>query len=393
MVTVLMVGTGGYGGYYLNEILNAERGKSLKLVGAVDPYAASGKYYEELKARNVPIYNTLEEFYAEHTADMAVIATPTYLHAKYSNYCMEHGSDVLCEKPISATLEDAASMIDSRDKTGRKLAIGFQWSHCEPILQLKKDVLAGRYGAIKQFKTLVFFPRNMEYYRRGSGWAARRSLPSGEMVLDSVASNATAHYLHNMLFVTGPEMALSAEPLTMESEIYRANPIEMFDTATLRIQTKAGTQLLFYVTHAVPFNQERNPEFVMVGEKGRVILEQIDGKAVMTGFLNDGTQVDYGNPAEDSIKKLYTMAEAVEGKTALPCTPETAVPHLKCIAALAESYPDTPDFDRAYIKYIEEDKQNVCEGLGEVLLQCYKECKLPYELGVQWAIKPHVMEF
>ncbi len=343
-ITVLMIGTGGYAAVYLRELLHSPRAEQFQVTGAVDPYAAMSEYGRELSDLGVPIYDTVEEFYQAQAAELAIIATPIYLHAYQAQYCMEHGGHVLCEKPICATLEDAKAMMATRDKTGLKLAIGFQWSFSEAILKLKQDILSGLYGNIRQIRTIVYFPRNLDYYHRGTGWAGKRRLDTGEWLLDSVASNATAHYLHNMLFLTGDKIDRSAEPKTMEAEVYRANSIEMFDTCALRIRTVKEVELLFYATHAVPMEQGRMPEFVLEGENGTVTLGYENGQEIMAGCLKDGRNISYGKPDADELRKLYCMGEAIRENTPLPCVPETALPHLKCICALAESFPETPEF-------------------------------------------------
>ena len=392
-ISVLMIGTGGYAAIYLRELLHSPRAEQFQVTGAVDPYAGMSEFGRELSDRGVPIYNTVEEFYQAQEAELAIIATPIYLHAHQAQYCMEHGSHVLCEKPICATLEDAEAMMATRDRTGRKLAIGFQWSFSEAILKLKQDILSGLYGNIRQIRTIVYFPRNLDYYHRGTGWAGKRRLDTGEWLLDSVASNATAHYLHNMLFLTGDKIDRSAEPKTMEAEVYRANSIEMFDTCALRIRTVKEAELLFYATHAVPKEQARMPEFVLEGENGTVMLRYENGQEVMAGCLKDGRSIDYGKPGADDLRKLYCMADAIRENVPLPCVPETTLPHLKCICALAESFPETPKFPPEYIHYSEEARQYTCEGLGKALDVCWREGRLPYEKQFAWAKKPHEIQF
>lgn len=389
-ISVLLVGTGGFAAYYVKELLHAPRAGRFHVVGAVDPYAADSESGREVVSSGIPVYNTLEEFYRERDAQLAILVTPIHLHARQARFCMEHGSDVLCEKPLCASMEEAASMMAARDSAGRRLAIGFQWSFGEGILSLKRDILQGRYGKIRRIRTIANFPRNLDYYHRSTGWAGKRRLDTGEWLLDSIASNAAAHYLHNMLFLTGDQTDRSAEPVQMEAEIYRANPIEMFDTCALRIRTEAGAELLFYATHAVPEEQGYGPEFILEGEKGTV---EMGCRERMKGCLSDGTCIDYGTPCPDHMRKLYCMAEAIENEGSLPCIPETALPHLKCICALAESFPETPEFPEEYVRYDENARQYTCKGLGEVLKQCWEKGSLPFEDRIGWALKPHRILF
>lgn len=388
-ISVLLVGTGGFAGLYVEELLHAERAQQFELVGAVDPYAEQSPSGREIMEKGVPVYDTVEEFYRDRTAELAFIVTPICLHAHQAEYCMEHGSDVLCEKPICASLQEAQAMIASRDRAGRRLGIGFQWSFSEGILKLKEDIMAGVYGKIRRIRTIVYFPRNLDYYHRGTGWAGKRRLETGEWLLDSVASNATAHYLHNMLFLTGERIDRSAEVREMEAEVYRANPIEMFDTCALRLKTEKGEELLFYATHAVPYEEERGPEFIVEGEKGKVVMRSRGGEESMTGETEDGKRIEYEKPSADNMRKLYVMGDALREGKRIPCGAETALPHLKCICALNESFPETPEFPERYIRYQEETRQYTCEGLGEVLAECWQKGSFPYEEKIAWAQKPH----
>ena len=206
VVRLVMVGVGGYALTYLKKLLDPQCDLPVKLVGGVDPFAKNSPVYNELVAAGVPLYDTVEDFYREQEADLAIIATPIQLHAGQSIYCMEHGSDVLCEKPVCAVIDDVQRMIEARDRTGKRLAIGYQWSYSAAVQRLKQDVLSGRYGRPLRMKTIVLWPRDREYYRRGSGWAAHKKNARGEWILDSVAANATAHYLHNMLYVAGNQV-------------------------------------------------------------------------------------------------------------------------------------------------------------------------------------------
>ncbi len=384
-ISVLMVGTGGYGAVYLNELLDETKAKGLRLVGAVDPYVAKSPCAERLREKGIPVYDTLEEFYAVHTAQMAIVSTPIYLHAQQVKTCMENGSDVLCEKPICSCPEDAAVMLDAQRRTGRRLAIGFQWSFNESILAMKKDIMSGKYGRIKRMSSIVYFPRNMEYYRRGGGWAGRRRMPGGEWLLDSVASNATAHYLHNMLFLSGSDTKIAAKPTSFTAEIYRVNPIEMFDTCAMRLYAGEGTEILYYATHAVPMDAFRAQELIIEGEKGEIVMQYGAEGFRTTGRVYDGDTVEYGDPEHNYFNKIYHMRDAILYDRPLSCVAETAIPHLECVWALAELFPETPMLPERFCSYDEKNDQHYSACLAADLDRCWRERKLPSELNMPWA--------
>ena len=142
-IRVLLVGIGGYAVNYVCEMKERGVPEGLILAGVVDPYAAQSPRYEDALSMTSVFCNTVEEFYAEHQADFAVICTPIPLHAPQAIYCMEHGSHVLCEKPVCATVDDVQRMIAARDKTGKKLSIGYQWSHSDAIAAERHRMACG----------------------------------------------------------------------------------------------------------------------------------------------------------------------------------------------------------------------------------------------------------
>ena len=192
-----------------------------------------------------------------------------------------------------------------------------------------------------------------------------------------------------MLFLTGSRIDRSAEPVSISAEVYRANPIEMFDTCALRVKTDSNAELLFYATHAVPASQTRDPDFDIECERGRVTLRQSPDGEIMTGYLDDGREIHYMAPGADDIRKLYCMGAAIREGNPLPCVAETALPHLKCIWAMAQEIPETPMFAPEFIDFNEQAEQYTCRGLGKTLDMCWRNGTLPYEEHIPWALQPH----
>jgi len=140
-------------------------------------------------------------------------------------------------------------MREVRDRTGKSVAIGYQWSFSEAIQKLKHDVMQLSLGKAKRLKTLVLWPRDEAYFARNR-WAGAIKDAKGNPVLDSPVNNACAHYLHNMLYVLGHCVDRSAQPRRVTAELYRAQPIQNYDTAAIRVITLDGTELLFIVSHS-----------------------------------------------------------------------------------------------------------------------------------------------
>ena len=94
IVEIVLVGIGGYGGCYVNELLDSRDNNSIKIVGVVDPYAENCARLSELTDIGVKIYDSLDKFYKEQSADLAIISSPIHLHCKQTVLCLEHGTNV-----------------------------------------------------------------------------------------------------------------------------------------------------------------------------------------------------------------------------------------------------------------------------------------------------------
>ena len=94
--------------------------KDADLVGVADPDAQRGALAtEQFGCRWFCDYRTMLE-----EVEAVCIAVPTLLHHAVGLACLEAGSHVLIEKPIAASQEEAAALIDAASRVGRLLQVG-----------------------------------------------------------------------------------------------------------------------------------------------------------------------------------------------------------------------------------------------------------------------------
>lgn len=368
-VTVVIAGIGGYGNTILKNMLPNLEKWGITLVGAVDPAWEKAPLWPELEKLGVPHFDSLESFYAEKKADLAILCTPIQFHENHAITAMRNGSDVLCEKPIAATVPQAQRMAQAAAQTGRNLHIGFQLSYIPSVWALKKDIMAGALGKPIHLKSLICWPRNSTYYARP--WCAKIK-KNGCYVLDSIAMNACAHYLHILYFLLGDTLETSAEPETVEGVLCRSNPIETFDTAMLRIRA-AGAVLDFMATHSC--HGKTDPLVIMEFEKGVAELADAGEKEGVRVTFRDGSVKNYGSVRQDFFAKIPYCCDVVRGVKTPVCRVETALPHLKTVDAVTELLPVTILPGRKNEKAV-----TVVEGLEDALKAAFRENKMPWEL-------------
>lgn len=381
-IRVLLVGIGGYGGQYVRYLLDGNL-EGVAVAAAVDPKAEIAHDLPRVLEAGIPVFDSLSAFFEEGIrVDLAVVSTPIALHADHTSLLLEAGVNVLCEKPMAGNLEGALRMKRARDASGKFLEIGYQWSFSDAIRSLKSDLLAGRFGAPLRISSWVAWPRPQAYYTRNN-WAGRKWTEDHLPVFDSPANNATAHYLHNMLFLAGKSLPVSAELVSVTAECYRANTIENFDAVCCRIETREVPELLFYSAHCV--DRHHDPVCRISLDHADVTLDPIRGIVART---DTGLTVAYGNPEANHLRKLEVCVEHLRSGGAVTeyCGPDAAMPHTACVAAMQETAIRT--FPRDMVQHRpweEESTLTYVDGLDEWMRQAYSENKLFSEIGFSWA--------
>ena len=69
-------------------------------------------------------------------------------------------------------------------------------------------------------------------------------------MLDSPVENAISHYLNVTLFLLGPTPYEAATVESVEAELYRARPIDNYDTISMRLTLAGGCSVVVLMTHA-----------------------------------------------------------------------------------------------------------------------------------------------
>lgn len=383
--TLAMVGAGGFARSYLNALWGGINPQRYELVAIIDPFAANAPLYKEIVAREIPLYNTLEEFYQEHTAQLVMIASPVQCHMEQVRVALAHGSHVLCEKPLTVYAKDVADLEKEANEAGLLLGVGFQWSFSRRARAFKQDILNGRFGKPIAFKTFISWMRADAYYRN---WHGHMRASDGSLLMDSIISNAMAHYLHFGLFLLGDSMDSARMPSSMKASLYRAKSITSFDTCSVRCCFDDGVTHSLYLTHSAP--RDRYLQIEMTFEKGVATIlmdyNETDGHLRMT--MEDGTILDYDSAGERDVttEKLCDMMDAVSHpEDPIPCHAATTLPFANVCNSLFAEVP-IHNFPEDMVTHTTGyNPGEYVPGLFEQMMECFLQNRSPYELGYSWA--------
>jgi predicted dehydrogenase len=383
-VSLVLAGIGGMGSVYLSVLLENRPAGSFRIEGAVDPFPQRCAYLAELRSLHVPTFESLDEFYATHQADLAIISSPIHFHSAQTCLALSRASHVLCEKPAAATVQEIRQMARAEKTAKRWVAIGYQWSFSAAVQNLKRDIRRGLFGRPQRLRCLYLWPRDETYYHRND-WAGKQKDEAGHWILDSPMNNAMAHDLHNMFYILGEKRETSALPNRVEAELYRAYDIPNFDTAALRCFTEADVEILFYVSHATAV--DTGPVFSYEFEEGTIFSRGRNSDIMAR--LPDGGIKNYGCPDSEPLRKMWTAISLV-GSTGTPaCGLEAAMGQTLCLNGAQDSVPQVQSFPHSLLLEQGEPGRRAISvrGLDEVLKNGYEKGLLPSELGAAWAKK------
>ncbi len=161
---VMIVGVGGMARHHLSTMVDLGQVDPERVVGKVvlvdpDPVALE-KGSAIFTDAGLPAPVTHADL-ADALADpdlgveLALIATPHYLHFPQAVDCLKAGIDVWLEKPMVCTKDEAVELIKVRDETGRLLVVSFNGSLSPNIRKARELIDAGAIGTVTAIHATV----------------------------------------------------------------------------------------------------------------------------------------------------------------------------------------------------------------------------------------------
>ena len=112
------------------------------------------KFAEKWELNDARCYLSHKEL-LDNEKDLDAVSVCTYnrTHAECTIYALKKGVNVLCEKPMSVTLEEAIEMRKAEKESGKILSIGFQPRMDPNMKKIKEIVESGVLGEIYYIQT------------------------------------------------------------------------------------------------------------------------------------------------------------------------------------------------------------------------------------------------
>lgn len=114
---------------------------------------------------NVSLYTDYKKMLEDHPEiELVSIATDSGVHAEIATYCLEKGKNVIVEKPMAMSIEDAEKMIELANKSNLKLSVCHQNRFNVAVQKTIKAITDDRFGKISHGSINVRWARDKDYY-------------------------------------------------------------------------------------------------------------------------------------------------------------------------------------------------------------------------------------
>lgn len=124
--------------------------------------------YELQSDQSIKRYTDYKEMIEAERPDLASIATESGIHAEIALYCIDKGVNVIVEKPMTMSMEDADKVIEAAKAKNVKVSACHQNRFNVAIQELRKALEAGRFGKLSHGSIHVRWNRDHNYYDQAS---------------------------------------------------------------------------------------------------------------------------------------------------------------------------------------------------------------------------------
>ena len=151
MTRVAVIGAGSFGRNHVRVVRESARAE---LAFVVDRDAARAQEFAG-EAKSTTDYRDIIG-----QVDAAILAVPTVLHAEIGCALLEAGIDVLIEKPIASTLEEATRLVETAERNGRILQVGHLERYNPAVIALERAAILPLFFEIHRMS--VFTLRSLD---------------------------------------------------------------------------------------------------------------------------------------------------------------------------------------------------------------------------------------
>lgn len=277
------------------------------------------------KLRIPKTYWSYEELLADPEIEAVYNPLPNHLHVPWSIKAAEAGKHVLCEKPISLTVDEAKLLLDARDRANVKIGEAFMVRTHPQWLRTRELIHSGRIGELRSIVGVFsYFNRDAANIRNVLDWGGGGIYDIG------------CYPITTSRFIFGEE------PSRVLGLLERDPDFNTDRLASVILDFPSGQCFFTCSTQLVPYQRMQ-----FLGTKGRIEIEipfNAPNDRPCRIFIDDGRDVFGSGVVTESFLTCdqYTIqgdvfSRAVRGDGEVPVSLEDAICNMAVLEAVFRS--------------------------------------------------------
>lgn len=230
--------------------------------------------------------------------DFVTIVTPNFAHFGPAMMALEHGFNVVVEKPMTISLDEAKQLQQKVEETGLSLCLTHTYSGYPMVKQAKAMFAQGAFGKIR--KVWVEYPQgwlSKLTEREGNAQAAWRTDPKRSGKAGAMGDIGT-HAWHLAEYITGLKVTKLCADLNVMVE---GRALDDDGNVLLRFDNGAAGCLM---ASQVAAGDENALKIRIYGEKGSIEWAQHEPNTLLVKWLDKPTEIyRAGQPYLSDIAK------------------------------------------------------------------------------------------
>ena len=257
-----IIGTGGIAHAHLNSYKTIDE---VEIVAGAD--IVPGKAEEFFKRNGMPNakgFNSKEDMLDKVKLDAVSVCTYNSTHSECAVYALENGLHVLCEKPLSVTLEQALAMRKAEKDSGKILTVGFQPRYDVNWQKVGEIIKSGALGKVYYVQT---------------GGGRRSGMPGGNFInkktggagaLMDIGCYSLDFAMHSIGYPK--PLTVSASAFDYFGKAQFGDEFEVDDFAAAFVRLEGGITLDFRMSWKM--NMDTTGDFIFLGTDAGLKVKQ-----------------------------------------------------------------------------------------------------------------------
>jgi len=222
---------------------------------------------------------------ADKRIDFVTIVTPNFAHFEPAMMALENGFNVVIEKPITLSLEEAKLLQQKVEETGLTLCLTHTYSGYPMVKQARQMVKDGMLGAIR--KIMVEYPQgwlSTLTEREGNAGAAWRTDPKKSGKSGSMGDIGT-HAAQLAEYISGLKISKMCADLNI---VVEGRGLDDDGNVLLKFDNGANGVL---IASQIAAGEENALKIKVYGEKGGLEWHQMEPNTLLMKWLDQPAQV------------------------------------------------------------------------------------------------------